>query len=88
MSSAQFAPLPNANSIKSFPQPGWVEHKPEQIASSQIAVAIEALAKAGASVSDVAAIGIANQRETAIVWNRETGSSCLQCDCLARPPDR
>ena len=57
-----------------FPQPGWVEHKPEQIASSQIAVAIEALAKAGASVSDVAAIGIANQRETAIIWNRETGA--------------
>ena len=57
-----------------FPQPGWVEHKPEQIASSQIAVAIEALAKAGASASDVAAIGIANQRETAIVWNRETGA--------------
>ena len=57
-----------------FPQPGWVEHKPEQIASSQIAVAIEALAKAGASVSDVAAIGIANQRETAIVWNRKTGA--------------
>jgi len=57
-----------------FPQPGWVEHKPQQIASSQIAVAIEALAKAGASTRDVAAIGIANQRETAIVWNRETGA--------------
>ena len=56
-----------------FPQPGWVEHKPEQIASSQIAVALEALAQAGARPSDVAAIGIANQRETAIVWNRETG---------------
>jgi glycerol kinase len=57
-----------------FPQPGWVEHKPGQIASSQIVVAIEALAKAGASARDVAAIGIANQRETAIVWNRETGA--------------
>jgi glycerol kinase len=56
-----------------FPQPGWVEHSPEQIASSQIAVALEALAKAGARPSDVAAIGIANQRETTIVWNRDTG---------------
>jgi glycerol kinase len=56
-----------------FPQPGWVEHKPEQIASSQIAVAREALSKAGAQPNDVAAIGVANQRETTIVWNRETG---------------
>jgi glycerol kinase len=56
-----------------FPQPGWVEHDPEQIASSQIAVALDALAQAGAHSSDVAAIGIANQRETAILWNRETG---------------
>lgn len=56
-----------------FPQPGWVEHDPEQIASSQIAVALDALAKAGAQTSDIAAIGIANQRETAILWNRETG---------------
>lgn len=56
-----------------FPQPGWVEHNPDQIASSQIAVAREALAKAGAAAKDVAAIGIANQRETTIVWNRETG---------------
>ncbi len=56
-----------------FPRPGWVEHDPEQIASSQIAVALDALAKAGARSSDVAAIGIANQRETTIVWNRDTG---------------
>ncbi len=56
-----------------FPQPGWVEHNPEQISSSQIAVALEALAKAGTRPKDVAAIGIANQRETTIVWNRETG---------------
>ncbi len=56
-----------------FPQPGWVEHDPEQIAASQIDVAREALAKAGAKASDVAAIGITNQRETSIVWNRETG---------------
>jgi glycerol kinase len=56
-----------------FPQPGWVEHNPEQIAESQIAVAIDALNKAGAHAADVAAIGIANQRETTIVWNRDTG---------------
>jgi glycerol kinase len=56
-----------------FPQPGWVEHNPEHIASSQFAVAAEVLSKAGARPSDIAAIGIANQRETAIVWNRETG---------------
>jgi glycerol kinase len=57
-----------------FPQPGWVEHNPEHIAFSQIAVAQEALAKVGARPRDVAAIGIANQRETTIVWNRETGA--------------
>jgi glycerol kinase len=56
-----------------FPEPGWVEHNPEQIASSQIAVALDAMAQAGAQPSHVAAIGIANQRETTIVWNRETG---------------
>jgi len=56
-----------------FPQLGWVEHNPEQIASSQIAVALEAIAQAGAQPSDIAAIGIANQRETTIVWNRESG---------------
>jgi len=57
-----------------FPHPGWVEHNPEQIASSQIAVALEALAKANAQPKDIAAIGIANQRETTILWDRETGA--------------
>jgi glycerol kinase len=57
-----------------FPQPGWVEHDPEEIASSQIAVALEALANAKAKPSDVAAIGITNQRETTIVWDRATGN--------------
>jgi len=56
-----------------FPRPGWVEHNPEQIASSQIAVALEALAQANAQPKDIAAIGIANQRETTILWDRETG---------------
>ncbi|HEY4336397.1 MAG TPA: glycerol kinase GlpK [Puia sp.] len=56
-----------------FPQPGWVEHDPLEIWSTQLAVAIEAVAKAGLTPGDVAAIGITNQRETAILWNRETG---------------
>ncbi len=56
-----------------FPQPGWVEHDPEEIATSQIAVALEALAQAHAQPSDVAAIGLTNQRETTIVWDRATG---------------
>lgn len=56
-----------------FPRPGWVEHDPEEIWSTQIGVAIESLAKAGIGSSDVAGIGITNQRETTIVWNRATG---------------
>jgi glycerol kinase len=56
-----------------FPQSGWVEHDPEEIAASQIAVAREALSKAKLRSSDVAAIGITNQRETTIVWDRVTG---------------
>jgi glycerol kinase len=56
-----------------FPEPGWVEHDPEEIAASEIAVALEALAKANAQPSDAAAIGITNQRETTIVWDRTTG---------------
>jgi glycerol kinase len=55
-----------------FPQPGWVEHDPEELATSQTAVALEALAAVQAQPSDVAAIGITNQRETTIVWDRAT----------------
>ncbi len=56
-----------------FPQPGWVEHDPVEIWASQSGVAVEALAKAGAGYQDIAAIGITNQRETTLVWDRETG---------------
>jgi glycerol kinase len=56
-----------------FPRPGWVEHNAQEIWMSQSAVAIEALARAKAMPADVAAIGITNQRETTIVWDRETG---------------
>ena len=56
-----------------FPQPGWVEHDPMEIWTSQAGVAVEVLAGAGARAKDVAAIGITNQRETTIVWDRKTG---------------
>ena len=56
-----------------YPQPGWVEHDPMEIWSSQLSVAVEALGKIGAAVEEVAAIGITNQRETTIVWDRKTG---------------
>jgi len=56
-----------------FPQPGWVEHDPNEIWSSQAGVAAEALAKMNISAQQIKAIGITNQRETTIVWNRETG---------------
>src|SRR5205085_11660732 len=57
-----------------FPSPGWVEHDPQEIWASQIGVAVEALGRAQVAPKDVAAIGITNQRETTIVWDRETGA--------------
>jgi glycerol kinase len=56
-----------------YPQPGWVEHDPMEILTSQMGCAVEALVKAGARPRDVAALGITNQRETVIVWDRATG---------------
>src|SRR5580692_2385455 len=56
-----------------FPQPGWVEHDPEEIWSSQIYTAREALRTAGINASQIASIGITNQRETTIVWDKQTG---------------
>jgi glycerol kinase len=56
-----------------YPAPGWVEHDPEEIWSATVATARAALAQAGAAAGDVAAIGITNQRETAIVWDRASG---------------
>ncbi|MGV3774402.1 MAG: glycerol kinase GlpK [Verrucomicrobiales bacterium] len=56
-----------------FPKPGWVEHNPNEIWSSQAAVAAEVVANAGLSSSQIAAIGITNQRETTLVWDRKTG---------------
>lgn len=56
-----------------FPQPGWVEHDPGEIWSTQLGVAAEAISKAGLSTENIAAIGITNQRETTVVWERATG---------------
>jgi len=56
-----------------FPQPGWVEHDALEIWSTQLGVAIEAIGRAGLSAENIAAIGITNQRETTVVWDRTTG---------------
>src|SRR5208282_3439698 len=58
-----------------YPQPGWVEHDPREIWSSQMAVTTEVLGRARVRPSDVAGIGITNQRETTIVWDRESGEA-------------
>jgi glycerol kinase len=56
-----------------YPQPGWVEHDPMEIWRGQLATAREAIAKAGLKASDIRALGITNQRETTVIWNRKTG---------------
>ena len=56
-----------------YPRPGWVEHNPMEIWSSQLAVAIESMAMVGAQARQIAAIGITNQRETTILWDKNTG---------------
>ena len=56
-----------------YPKPGWVEHDPDEIWSTQAGVALEAITKAGLESANIAAIGITNQRETTVVWNRKTG---------------
>ena len=56
-----------------FPKPGWVEHDANEIWSTQLGVAAEAITQAGLSAKDIAAIGITNQRETTVVWDKQTG---------------
>ena len=56
-----------------FPKPGWVEHDANEIWSTQLGVCVEAMSKAGAVAEQIAAIGITNQRETTIVWDKKTG---------------
>lgn len=77
-----------------FPQPGWVEHDPEELWNSQYETAVQALRDAGVTAKDVAAIGITNQRETSLLWDRATGKplcnaivwqdrrTAAQCDAL------
>ena len=57
-----------------FPKPGWVEHDANEIWSTQLGVAVEAMSKIGATAEDIAAIGITNQRETTIVWDKRQAS--------------
>lgn len=76
-----------------YPQPGWIEHNPMEIWSSQLGVAMEAMVKAGLTYRDLAAIGITNQRETTIVWDKETGvpvynAIVWQCRRTAKRIDR
>src|ERR1700761_6662230 len=59
-----------------FPASGWVEHEPEDIWTSTIAVCRDALKKANLAAKDIAAIGITNQRETTVVWDRATARPC------------
>ena len=56
-----------------YPQPGWVEHNPIEIWESQLSTAKEVLEKAGISAKDIKAIGITNQRETTVLWDKQTG---------------
>ncbi|MCR5503616.1 MAG: glycerol kinase GlpK [Lachnospiraceae bacterium] len=76
-----------------YPKPGWVEHDPREIWSSQLAVTTEAIAKLGAKPEEIAAIGITNQRETTILWDRKTGEPVYnaivwQCRRTADHTDR
>ena len=71
-----------------FPASGWVEHEPEDIWGSTIAVCREALKKASFSAKDIAAIGITNQRETTVFWDRATGDPLAPRHRLAGPPHR
>ena len=66
-----------------FPEPGWVEHDAMEIWNTQLSVAREAMANIHAHAEDIAAIGITNQRETTIIWDKATGGTDLSCDCLA-----
>lgn len=68
------------------PHPGWVEQDPMEILASQIAVMMEVQFKSGIHSDSIAAVGITNQRETTVVWDRDSGQPNLQCHRLAVPP--
>jgi glycerol kinase len=69
----QIQGIAQKESTQHFPHPGWVEHDAMEIWSTQIGVASEAISKKNLSLTDIAAIGITNQRETTVVWNKQTG---------------
>lgn len=69
----QIVSLAQKEFTQRFPKPGWVEHDASEIWSTQLGVAVEAMTKIGASAEDIAAIGITNQRETVVVWDKKTG---------------
>jgi len=71
--SGEIVALAQRETTQIFPQPGWVEHDPMEIWRTQLETAREVLAKAGLKAADIRAIGITNQRETTMVWNRRTG---------------
>lgn len=73
MRRVKCAALPRKEFTQYFPKPGWVEHDAEEIWSTQLEVAKEAMANVGATAADIGAIGITNQRETTIVWDKNTG---------------
>ena len=70
-----------------YPQPGWVEHNPMEIWSSQLGVAIESMAVLGITDDQIEAIGITNQRETTILWDKKYRRTGIQCHCMAVPSD-
>ena len=69
-----------------FPKPGWVEHDADEIWSTQLEVAKEAMANIGATAADIGAIGITNQRETTIVWDKKYRRTDSSRDRMAVPP--
>lgn len=71
--SGQIVAIAQKEFTQIYPQPGWVEHDPNEIWYTQLAVATEVIAKAGLKASDIHAIGITNQRETTVVWDKHTG---------------
>ena len=70
-----------------YPKEGWVEHDPMEIYASQYGVLIDVLLMSGIRMDEVAAIGITNQRETTIVWEKKDREAGVQRHCMAMPPD-
>ena len=71
--NSEFGSVAQKEITQYYPQAGWVEHDPMELWSAQLGVAVEAMSKAGITAEEIDAIGITNQRETTIVWDRKTG---------------